>query len=249
MANKIIGILIFFYAATLLNAQGFDWQYSSRLPFESPKTFFGFTSGVDYNIHQSEFNFIENYIPCCIFQDGKGIGYFAGLQSEYWFAPISAAYISILYSYTPAKFIIESDPLPILNSDDLRTEYELDEQLMNTSLELGVKLRLFNSHFHISAGLRLNILIRNTGDYYERVLSHKDWYWDERKIVGAELPDVSSINVAPTLRFGYDASIGLGKYMVPEIIIGLPISNITTTQEWKRYFISASITVYPFGLK
>ena len=249
MAKKITGILIFFYCIAQVNAQGFDWQYSSRLPFKTPKIFIGVTAGADYNFHQSEFNFIENYIQCCTFKNGNGIGYFAGVQTEYWFKPTSAAYVNLIYSYIPANFLIASKPLPIVNSDDFRSEYELDEKLSNASIELGAKLRLFDTHFHISAGLRVNLLLNNTGDYYERVLSHKDWYWDERKITGADLPDVRTVNISPTFRFGYDASIGLGKYMVPEIIIGIPISNMTTSQTWKRYFMSASITVYPFGIK
>ncbi len=243
--TSVILLLILNYA--LAQAQGFDWQYSSRLPFKVPTTFVGVFGEGNYLLHRGAFNFNESYIKCCSFQNGDGVGFSAGTEVENWFAPKLAAFAKFGYEFSPANFIVESEPIPVADGKDLVTEYEYSSKASYLFVEIGAKYKVGSTHLNIAVSAKAAYLFSSENQYFERVLSREDWYWNEREIYG-ETPDLSRFVFTPSLYLGYDLNLGTGAYAVPKVGLRFPVSETIQSQNWKKWNAFVGISVFPFGI-
>jgi len=230
-------------------AQGFDWQYSSRLPFETPKIFFGVDGGLDYNLHQGDFNFIEQYFKCCSFTDGNGIGYKIGLKIEYWASAEFAIFGSAGFNYIMGQFIEQYGPYPDGNGGTQLTEFEFNSKSNYINFEAGIKYRLFLSHFFVATTFSAAFMIDNTNEHLERTISKASLTWDERIITDGRVPDLKSFVFQPEFKLGYDLNMGLGAYSSVYIGVAFPIQNQLSEGDWRKWTLSAGVSVYPFGIR
>ncbi|MGA2295916.1 MAG: hypothetical protein ABSG15_00025 [FCB group bacterium] len=243
---------IFLFTLILsLNAysQGFDWQYSARMPSDSPTMFIGITGEFNYQIHSGSFNFLEQQVTCVQFNNGKGYGYSAGISGEYWNTGVFAIFGNIIYSNVPGKFA-QTVSIQKVNYD-LISEYDYNSNISYASLEGGLKWRLFESHLYIGCSLQFAVLVSNKEDCIEKIIgpdnappfnTNPPSY--QRVISDGGISDQNPFNIIPKIRIGYDLPIGLGMYASPSIIAGFSILPIAKDSQWRRFPVSFGITFY-----
>ena len=248
--RKSFYILTFIISCSLVYAQGFDWQYSARMPAESPVLFFGLAGEFNHMIHNGSLDFVEADCHCGAFNTGSGEGYTAGIAGEYWIDGLTAFTFSGLYNYSPGKFTVQAEPLPRVDGGVLLTEFDFDSKIAYLLLEPGIKYRIPGSHLHIGGGLQFGFLLTNSAVYKERIIGDENAPLfptnppSKERILNGNISDLNNIILQPKIRLGYDLTYGLGMYATPNISIGIPILNTTKSSEWRRWTFSAGITVY-----
>ena len=248
--RKSLYILTFILSVSILNAQGFDWQYSVRMPADSPVLFFGLSGEFNHLIHNGSLDLEEANCNCGAYKTGSGEGYTAGIAGEYWTDGLTAFTFSGLYNYSPGKFTVHAEPLYHDNGGVLLTKFEFSSKISYLLLEPGIKYRIPGSHLHIGAGLQFGFLLTNSSVHKEIIIGDIDEPPfptnppSYERIVDGKISELNSVFLQPKIRLGYDLTYGLGMYATPDISVGIPILNLTKSSEWRRWTFSAGVTLY-----
>ena len=246
MKQKIIIIIIILLTWINIYSQGFDWQYSARLPFETPTKFWGFDVAGTYIYNTGDFGFLSNNIPCCTFEDGAGIGFQAGIKYEQWLEGNYSIFSTLAFNYIPSKFLIESEPHPYRDYEDIITEYEYTSSTSYILFELGGKYRILETHFFVGAGINVSYLITEKHDFIERIISEKDFFFNEIKYPNASLAELNKLYFYPRLIAGYDLNLGKGKYSSIFISAAPPVHSVISEKNWNRWLFSFGISTFLF---
>ncbi len=248
MFRKLFYILILLFIYDEVFAQGFDWQYSARLPSSSPSFFIGLTGEYNHLIHSGNLDFTEAQNSCATYTKGTGEGYSEGIRGEYWITGLLAFYGEILYVNSPGNFTVQAEPLPRIGQL-LQTEYDFSTTMTYFLIEPGIKYRLFDSHFHAGAGLQIGFLMNDNSIHKERIIGPDNAppfpsgsY--ERIISDGKISSLNTFFIEPRIQFGYDLTYGIGKYATPTISIGIPVFDLTKSSGWKRWAFSAGLTIF-----
>lgn len=238
------------------NSQGFDWQYSARLPQLYPKIFLGVDASIGYNYDFGEVNFAENMISCCKFRSGNGLSNSLGLSLEYWLDDgISALQFSLKHSNQSSVFKTLAPPLirtfETSNNqtfnDTLQTEFIFNSSNYFVVVNAAYKLRLFSSKFFVGSSVDLAYLISEDYEHKEKVISQNNSFNDgslERNIVTTSFSNRTDMILTPNIFFGYDFSLGLGLYASPRIVISLPLFNTANQGKWRNLSLNFSLAVH-----
>jgi hypothetical protein len=250
MRRKFLYILFLLIFAKEALAQGFDWQYSSRLPSASPTFFIGLTGEYNHLIHSGSLDFTEAQNHCATYTKGIGEGYSAGIRGEYWLTGLLAVYGEVLYVNSPGNFTVQAEPLPRIGQE-LLTEYNFNTVMNYFIIEPGIKYRLFDSHFHAGLGVQIGFLMNDNSEHKERIIgptnapkfpTNPPSY--ERIIYDGKISSLNTLFIEPRIQFGYDITYGTGKYATPKISLGIPVFDLTKSSTWKRWALSVGITIY-----
>jgi hypothetical protein len=136
---KILLIIIVFGTYSNSNfvfGQGFDWQWSARLPFQAPRLYLGIGSQYGFQFASGDISFLEDKIQCQNFNDGTGNNYVLGLNFEYWEELNQFAYRgSILYGISTLNSS-SIDYIPY--SSDIIAEYETKLSLNFSKIDVKI---------------------------------------------------------------------------------------------------------------
>lgn len=244
----ITSILFFFFLSqSRLTSQGFDWQYSPRLPFDTPVFFIGVNGNLSYNLHYGSIDFTERY-KCCTFTNGKGIGSIFGINAEYWQTPTIAITGSISYMTVPGNFEADGEPLPVYPSGMYYYKNEFNSNLSFVTAELDAKWRLFLTHFFVGAGIRIGVLVSNKSEFYEKIVSPPEAKFNDgtqrRTIANGVISDIQPFFFNPKLNFGYDLNLGLGTYTSIVFSTGFPIVNVSKDSKWLTWIFQFNLKLF-----
>lgn len=229
-------------------AQGFDWQYSPRLPFETPKFFIGAAVEAAYVEHGGEFGFLEDNEPCCNFQRGFGTGFRALLLSEYWLQPELALAVRIGYSSYPGDFRMQTKQL---RYSDLHGEYSAvyenryESSFSYANFEVSAKRRIYLTHFFASAAVESGLLVNSEEKETERVVSPDFETFKDgtiiHEITTGEVPGLRSVYAAARFGAGYDFNLGNGSYGSIVANVSLPLNSLSGAGAWNRRTYSIGV--------
>jgi len=249
-------LLILTIGAISLQSQGFDWQYSSRLPFRYPYLFAGLNGGVDYEMHDAALDLSENNFGCCQFNQGSGFGTVIGLKSEFWLKGLWAVNMQISYLTRRANFTADGYQVPftvfdrqgkIIGHDTATFENEMQSSLSYITLELGGKRRLFGSHLFAGASIELGYLVTQKYTQIERVLGPSYFKYNdgsqERNLGDYTFGNIQNFIFTPKLLIGYDIPLGLGLYTTPYFSVGFPLQNVAETGKWNIWSFNFGISI------
>lgn len=228
--TTLIIIIIFFNHLSSIS-QGFDWQYSLRLPYDSPNTFISFSSEFGISNHTGSFNFIENNITCCNFSDGNGFNYNINTFIEHWYNGKIAFYGGIGYKNLNGLFSKRQE-IPRSDNYFLVTEYQYKNSISQIPLEFGSKYRISETHFFISGSLILNLLISESHNFKEIKISPISDPFRDREIPTAKLKDLNIFFIGGRISLGYDYSIGKGKYLSIIFSYSRNINSFIKSESW-----------------
>lgn len=253
MIKYFFSILILVTAlSSNLSAQGFDWQYSSRLPSKSPVFFAGVFGQYSSSTHFGNIDFFEKKALCLTFKDGNSSGYKIGLYTEYWYKGNLAFNSALNYNSSPAVFKAKTKyPRP---EYEVVYENEFNACIDYISLNIGSKYRLGNSHIWVGAQLNFDFLLNSEYKQYERIVSPKEeppFPTDppsyKRTITNGYVAPPNKFAFYPSIKLGYDAEIMRGAYASPYFGIDVPMSDLISKGQWQKYSFSIGINIL-FGL-
>lgn len=245
-------LLIFSTAAGLSTAQGFDWQFDPRLPFDEPDLFIGPTAEIGYINHSGDINYIRDVYSCCSFEEGSGISYAVGIAAETWFGGSTAFRAALTLTSKSGTFKALEGPYPKPDGTEFLSRYTFESEIFYAALELSAKRRLAGTRMFAEAGLNVAIVASQNSEHRERYLGENDYFpggSKERIIQTGEIPNLNAVSVAPFVKIGRDLSLFKGSYGNFHILAAPPISSVSNTAEWRRFEIRAGVDAYLLGLK
>ncbi len=244
-----IALLYFFTNISNIYPQGFDWQFSSRLPTKYPYLFLGITLDKSIYLHSGNFSFFEELTECCKFESNANNGFRFGIAGEYWISGNSSLFAWLTYSTIPGNFAsLTSYPL---NPDtSLITEFTFDTKINSLNLITGYKQKIVNTHFFIGAFLDFTLNLGGSYEFYEKVISPTNFYFNTnppskiRKITSGSIANYNLIIINPAVNIGYDLDLGNSMYCSLSFNFAHSLNNVLNNDNWRYSHLSIKATIY-----
>ena len=246
---QIISLL--FLSVTALNAQGFDWQYSARLPFETPRFYWGFNAQIGLQSSNGKISFVENTVQCQDFKDAAGNNYSLGVNFEYWEKQNRYAFQAILQYGFNTIASKSTDFVPYSNTLIAEFENKLNINFSQINLKAGGKYRVAQTHFNIGADLALSFVILNDFNITERIVGPPEIppftgtpnsY--EREVLNGQISSFTPLQFYSEINIGYDIDIGIGMYLEPKLTISFPITSMFSGAKVSNHLTSLGLRFY-----
>jgi len=237
--RSLFATFLLLLAAVLPSAgQGFDWQYSARVPTPSPIRFLGGEVMSGWTVHTGSLPYLQSDLglECCRYENGVGLPISVGVGGEYWVTGDVALMGTVGYRGQGAVFTTDGDTLPRAGKPPVITQYELSARLHYATVVAGAKMRLFETHVTVGLGVRLMVSIGSSSTQQEQVVQPSDYTFENGSTVvtltTTSLNDLKPFIVIPYLQLGYDISIAQGMYLSPSFSLGLPLMSVTSGTSW-----------------
>lgn len=249
-------ILIFvFVLPSFVLSQGFDWQVSSRQPYDITNKYIGAVGSLSYGYHTGSFPFLEKDIVCCNYDKGDGLGVQFGLAGEYWYEHDLAFTASVLYSQVSANFRTETSVIKKTNPDlpgfNWTTAYESDIALGFITLDMAVKKRIYNK-LSLRAGVDINFNINSSEAHKNTVVSPKNVPFSdgtfEKELSNGRIGDLSSFVLGVNIGASYDINLGIEKYGEISAISNYTVNSYVSNNSWQNLQTKLMIKAY-FGVR
>lgn len=251
MEKKFILLILILGTSNLLFCQGFDWQWSPRLPFDNPRLYWGFNASYNVLSASGNISFLENRITCQDFNDGDGYKVNVGGNIEYWDKLNRFAYRAGLNYNINSLNSYSKDFVPI--SPTLTAEYE-NKLALNysfVSINAGAKYQIGRTHINIGADLVLSFIITKNFKVTEEILGPPEMppfntnprsY--KRDVLNGEINAMNVIQINPAFTVSYDLQLGLGTYIEPNFIFLAPIRSMFTDNDIANYEFAFGVKFY-----
>lgn len=244
MIRSLLSLFIVVATAVSAVAQGFDWQYSARLPFDSPIRFYGVELATGYSTQFASLDYLEKGTPftCCTYDNGSGIPYGVLLAVDYWLAPDISAQGGLGVLVRNVSFTSDPQSFPRIDNSGVyivSSEYVFQGSITYVTAQASMRYRLLGTHLNVGGGLKLLLKLSETQTQIDRVLGPDDYFFDgnpptkEKDLEATLLNDASAFVIEPFLSVGYDLSLRRGMYLTPAITVGGPVTSLSKTQPWR----------------
>lgn len=249
MKRWFLLLIVFLFGFKDLNSQGFDWEFSPRLPFSIPKFYLGINGNSSKNFYNGGLTLIENFYSCGKFTKGSGNANSFGIQAEYWYRPNIAFNGSLQFQTASASFITEGTPFPVLIKGvptNVVLENNLSMAYSYLLLNFGAKYRILSSFFFIGGNFEFGLKLSSNYNLYEQIKSPPEYHFNDntqrRRILNGKLATLSLVTFNPKISIGYDATIFPGIYASPSISIQVPVFDISSEETLKLLSLQISVS-------
>ena len=233
-------IMLFLFPA-IIYSQGFDWQYSSRSPYEITDLYIGGVASFAYSYHTGNFPFLEEDVICCTYEDGIGSDFQLGVTLEYWHEPDMAFSLGILYSNVSSNFYTENTVIKRINPDlpgfNWTTAYESDISLSYITFDMGVKNRIYEK-FSLKAGVDLNFNISSSETHVNSVVSPDNIPFSdgtfEKELSEGRIEDLSPMVLGVSIGGSYDLNMGIERYGEISILTRYTVNSLLSNYSWRN---------------
>lgn len=245
-------ILIFIFALpTLLLSQGFDWQVSSRRPYEITKKYIGAVGSLSYGYHTGSFPFLERDIVCCNYDEGDGLGVQFGLAGEFWYEHDLAFTASVLYSRISSNFRTETSVVKKTNPDlpgfNWTTAYESDISLGFITLDMAVKKRIYDK-LSLKAGVDINFNINSSETHRNIVVSPANIPFSdgtfEKELSSGRIGELSNFALGVSIGASYDIDLGIERYGEVSLLTNYTVNSYVAINNWQNLQTKLMIKAY-----
>lgn len=224
-------ILILFIIPLAIFAQGFDWQYSDRMPFEMPTSFVGAYLQFANGNFSNPIALKEGEEHCCDLANGINSNYGIGASSDFFIEDGlfdgygSAISVSLGYSQASQKFNrLQSVPKDV--NKLLVTMFESETDIQQVNLKIAWKNRIPDYFVYFEIGLWSDYKLSEANSYIEKVVSPSNYDFgngETSRSLNGTTDKIKQINFGLFASIGYDLNLGLGKYLSPFIEIYPPL--------------------------
>jgi hypothetical protein len=246
----IFGVIAAVSGVNAGTAQMFDWQYSVRLPFNSPKLFIGGGAAAIYGTHSvQDFRAVSEEFRCGNYTSGTGTGFAVFGAGEYWFREDVAFGGRIEYASVSGKFITQVPPVPFKRNGEvmeLRREFALTTTLSTITFDAYAKWLVTGTHFHAGAGIAAGLRVGSQFSQSESIISPEE-FAAEIQYGQADVQNIAALSLRPSLRLGYDAEISRGIYATPFVTLGMPLTSASSASGWRFWTLTVGVQVV-FGV-
>jgi hypothetical protein len=241
----LIVIVLLLICSGEIAAQGFDWQYSSRLPSTSPTLFLGGSARVNYGFHTADTYFLGDEYRCGDYKSGKETGFSVGLAAEYWQTGVISIWCEAEYRNLSVIFSSTDEPQPFKLGGvvySLSREFQMKSVFHAIETQGGIKWRFAPTHIHVFLGLRGTLSLKSTAEQTETILTPIE-FTQTIRYGQTPLTGIRTLFITPLIGIGYDAELGRGIYATPTIRVGLPLMSYSSVTSWVNWDYSAGIKV------
>lgn len=242
----IISIILLLVITNASKSQGFNWEFSPSMPSQYPDFYLGLNLSAQNNFNTGKYTFTESYVPCCEFTKGNGSGFNIGMAAEKWFHGSWAAGFKAGYSIYSNTFTTRNTYPRV----DYNVTYQLDfnSSYSYITMEFCYKKRIALSHFNISGSLKTDILMKQSNEFKESIISPDyETYIDgttKRTIANGAIASVYNVVVIPKVGLGYDINLKKGKFANLTIYGELPVMSLVSVGSWRRWSVGADFLLY-----
>jgi len=243
-------IFLIIFCSIELHSQGFEWEYSARLPYKIPRAFIGAGYSYSYNNNFGDFSFFENNVYSLNFKKGNGYVNQINISFQYWEKPIIAIFGNVLYRSLKTDFT-QNMTYPRSNgADNWLATYQTNMHLSRDyiGISIGGKYRVLNSYFSVGAEITSLFLLSSSATATEEILSPDfEHYIDgstRRDIKNMHLPDFKNFNVLPEIFIAYDFSIAKGIFIQSSLRMQIPLFNSTSSDKFYDLPLGIEITMF-----
>lgn len=248
--TKLI-LIVFMVIPVSLFSQGFDWQVSSRHPYNITNNYLGAVGGISYGYHSGNFPFLEGDITCCNYEKGDGLGIQLGITGEYWYEYDLAFSASLLYSQINSNFRTETSVIKKTNPDlpgfNWTTAYESDISLGYITLDMAVKKRIYDK-LSLRAGVDINFNINSTESHRNLVVSPRNIPFSdgtfEKPLTAGRIGELSDFVLGVSIGTSYDFDLGIERYGELNLISDYTVNSYVANNSWQNLQTKLLIKVF-----
>lgn len=241
MLPKCLLLLCLCAGAFGASAQGFDWQYSARVPFESPVRFYGVELASGYGRHFASLDYLEKGtgFTCCTYDRGSGIPYGVLVAADYWIMPKVSLQGGLGVVVRNVTFTSDPQQFPRADNSIVSTEYVFHGSITYATLQAAIRYRILATHLNLGGGIKLMAKLSETQTQIDRVIGPDDYFFNdnppskEKDLEATILDDASAFVLEPFISVGYDLSLWRGTYLTPTLTVGGPITSLSKSQPWR----------------
>jgi hypothetical protein len=248
--KRTVLLFVIFFASIELYSQGFDWEYSPRLPYKIPRSFIGVSYYYGYNQNIGDFPLYENDVYSLNFKNGNGSLNQFTLSYQFWEKPIIAVFGNVFYRSYNSDFA-QTVTYPRSNGkEDWLVEYRTQMQSSRNyfGVSIGGKYRLLNTYFSVGAQITGQFLLSSSSTARENIVSPDfEHYIDgsrERDVQNTQLPDFRNFLLQPEIIFAYDFNIAKGLYIQSSLRMQIPLFNATSSDKYYDLPIGIELSIY-----
>jgi len=252
---KYIITILLFVSSSVVFSQGFDWQVSSRTPYQITDTYIGAVASYSLAYHSGNFPFLEEDVICCTYESGIGSDFQLGITSEYWHEPDMAFSAGLLYSIVNSNFYTETTVIkktnPGLPGFDWTTAYESDISLSYVTLDFGVKNRIYEK-LNLKAGVDLNFNIGSSETHKNSVVTPSNIPFSdgtfEKELSDGRIKELSAMVLGVSIGASYDINLGIERYGEMSFLTRYTVNSLLAENSWRN--IQAKLVLKAFlGIK
>ncbi len=242
-----------------LKAQGFNWQYSARMPSDYPTLFLGFSASgnlLDYAgllAHdEKRRDIIRDEIVCqdCgRFDDGAGEALAFGLRAEHWYSESLAFNLGLRFERLSFSASEELPPQPHQEIGDILTELEFSAVNYYLLIDCYAKQRLFDSFFSVAGGLEAGLLLSESVREVQKITNPPEAFFDdggqllqEREVIG-NLTAMAGLKLNAVFLIGIDLPLARGFYANPSLLLTVPLLDQARDAAWKASGLGLQINL------
>lgn len=248
--RKFILILFILIGSAELHSQGFDWEYSPRLPYKIPRAFIGAGYSYSYNQNIGDFSFFENNVYSLNFKNGNGTLNQLQFSFQYWNKPTFAVFGNVFYRTLQNDFSQQMTYPRSNGVDNWLVTYQTNLQLSRDYLgiSIGAKYRLFDTYLSIGGQITSQFLLSSNTAATEEIISPDfEHYIDgstTREINKIKIPDFKNFLLQPEIFIAYDFSIVKGLYIQSSLRMQIPVFNSTSSDKYYDLPLGIEIAIF-----
>lgn len=232
-----ITLIVIITTAQPIWSQGFDWEYSARMPFEIPTLYIGGSILADVSFHSGNIKSLERTFTCAEYGSGSGFAGGAGLSAEWWIQPRTALSFSTIIRTNNVVFASPTVQLPLATGEFLSERYSLSTNALYLSVVAAAKQRILLPFAFVGAGIQLDSRI--SGSISQKVealeptwFKYNDTRSTSKQLSNSEVSELRQLTASLLLSVGYDLDVGEGQYLSPSLNVALPLTSASTATEW-----------------
>ena len=235
-------------------AQGFDWEYSARMPKYSSAWYGGVSALYANDGHTSNIDILEKAsaqypeIICASLTSGSGNDLRVSLAGEYWFSAGMSLMLRAGYSARSAVFTAQSPEALLFDGSILRTSYELSTKVHAICVEPAVKVCIPSTHLWGSVAVSAEFITGSQTTLSERVQTPSGFVFTgttsrERLLTDRDRVGIRSVVINPVLSAGIDVDVAKDMYLSPSVCVGLPLMSYADWASWKTLSLGFRVTM------
>ncbi len=238
-------VLLFFVSSKRLSAQGFDWQYSSRLPTGYPSLFVGILGNGAQSLHATTMRVSETtprVLDCgCSFSTARSIDWSGGILGEYWLPQSNIAlYVALLAEQRNAVFVSDSVVFarnPNLYPSNFVSRYTLATQVLNASVEAGVRVKFAPLPLFAGAALQGAYRVQDSIGLAENANG------TVRERLPTDFVKLHPVNISAKAFVGADIPLANSVFISPSLFIASPLGSLLMGTEWTRFSFGLQVAL------
>lgn len=236
-------------------AQGFNWQYSSRLPTGSPTLFVGLQGSFSpyalntLHLPYREIQANRDTCECATFSRALGQEWRVGVMAEQWLEDGALAlYGALTLQNQRETFSANGRALPVnpqlFTKPDLQTEYLFTNNLFQTSVEFGVKYKFYPLPVFVATGVSAAYIVQTQNRLVEQLSSTSQAAYNfPEQVHSPSFFFINPLSFAAIMRIGADVSLAKGLYASPAVFASWQVRDIQTSTAWTRLTVGIHLAV------